>query len=200
MASLGLAFAAALAAASTPALGHGRSVATSLDASAPAPAPPSVPAKSKPTPRPDNSCCADPFTTADGRGERPLTITVESGLSVGRLGLTGRQDGNADIDPQTGAKKVGARMVDLGGLSFQGKATISGQPLRPVRIELPQTVVLYSSTGAEAELSDIRTDLPGVAMLDASGQLQFSFGATISSKDGQGGDFRGRIPIRVEYF
>ena len=39
-----------------------------------------------------------------------------------------------------------------------------------------------------------------VAMLDANGRLQFSFGATITSKGGQGGDFRGRIPIRVEYY
>jgi hypothetical protein len=37
-------------------------------------------------------------------------------------------------------------------------------------------------------------------MLDEQGQLQFNFGATITSKNGQGGDFRGRIPIRVEYY
>ena len=133
-------------------------------------------------------------------GERPLSITIESGISVGRLGLQGRQDGDAAIDPQTGAKRVGANMIDLGGLSYQGKATITGQPLRPVRIELPPSVVLYSQTGAEAELSAFRTDLAGVAMLDASGQLQFNFGATITSKGGQGGNFRGRIPIRVEYY
>ena len=56
---------------------------------------------------------------------------------------------------------VGANMVDLGGLTYQGKATITGQPLKPVRIELPQTVILLSPTGAEAELRDFRTDLPG---------------------------------------
>jgi hypothetical protein len=138
--------------------------------------------------------------TIGPNGDRPLSITVESGISVGRLGLKGREDGNAEIDPQTGTKQVGSGMVDLGGLSFQGKATITGHPLRPVRIELPQTVTLYSPTGAEAELSDFRTDLAGVAMLDANGQLQFNFGATITSKNGQGGNFRGRIPIRVEYY
>jgi hypothetical protein len=91
-------------------------------------------------------------------------------------------------------------MIDLGGLAFQGKATITGQPLRPVRIDLPQTILLHSPSGAEAELPDFRTDLPQVAMLDANGVLQFNFGATIRSKGGQGGDFRGRIPIRVEYY
>jgi hypothetical protein len=142
----------------------------------------------------------DPFARVGPNGERPLSITIESGISVGRLGLQGRQDGDAAIDPQTGAKRVGANMVDLGGLSYQGKATVTGQPLRPVRIELPQVVVLHNPTGGEAELSEFRTDLPDVAMLDARGQLQFNFGATITSKDGQGGNFRGRIPIRVEYY
>ena len=170
MQRLGPALAAALMAASTPALGRagdGR---------------------------------ADSLAPPASRDERPLSITIESGLQVGRLGLTGREDGNAAIDPQTGSKTIGANMIDLGGLAYQGKATVTGQPLKPVRIELPRTVVLRSPGGGEAELSDFRTDLPPVAMLDAEGQLQFNFGATISSKGAQGGDFRGRIVIRVEYY
>jgi hypothetical protein len=142
----------------------------------------------------------DPFAAPAPNGERPLSITIESGLQVGRLGLTGRQDGNAAIDPQTGAKQVGPNMIDLGGLASQGKATVTGQPLRPVRIDLPRSVLLHSASGAEAELSDFRTDLPAVALLDANGTLRFNFGATISSKGAQGGDFHGRIPIRVEYY
>jgi len=143
---------------------------------------------------------ADPFAAPAAGGERPLSITIESGLQVGRLGLTGRDDGDAAIDPQTGAKQVGRNMIDLGGLAFQGKVTVTGQPLKPVRIDLPRTVMLRSPGGGEAELSDFRTDLSGVAILDANGQLQFNFGATISSRNAQGGDFRGRIPIRVEYY
>jgi hypothetical protein len=143
---------------------------------------------------------AVPAPNGEGPLDRPLSITIESGIQVGRLGLTGHDDGNAAIDPQTGAKQVGPNMIDLGGLSFQGKATITGQPLKPVRIELPHRVVLHTPSGAEAELSEFRTDLPPVAMLDVNGQLQFNFGATITSKGAQGGDFRGRIPIRVEYY
>lgn len=198
MASFGLVLAAAIAAASAPTPGPGPVAAPPAQgksqAKAPAAAPPSVAPALQP------ATGVDPFARVGPNGERALTITIESGLSVGRLGLQGRKDGDAAIDPQTGAKQVGANMVDLGGLSYQGKATITGQPLRPVRIELPPSVMLHNPTGAEAELSDFRTDLPGVAMLDASGQLQFNFGATITSKDGQGGNFRGRIPIRVEYY
>jgi hypothetical protein len=170
MQRLGLALAAALVVASTPAFGSA------------------------------DGACADPFAPTAPHGERALSITIESALQVGRVGLTGKEDGTAVIDPQTGTKRVGANMVDLGGLTFQGKATVTGQPLKPVRIVLPQSVLLRSPSGAEAELSDFRTDLPGVAMLDANGVLQFSFGATLSSKGAQGGEFRGRIPIRVEYY
>jgi hypothetical protein len=171
MPPVGLALAAALVAASAPAFGS------------------------------SDDAPADPFAVPGAAGtEQPLSITIESSLQVGRLALIGRDDGSAVIDPQTGAKRVGANMVDLGGLTFQGKATVTGQPLKPIRIELPQRVLLHSPSGAEAELSDFRTDLPGVAMLDAHGVLEFSFGATLSTKGAQGGDFRGRIPIRVEYY
>lgn len=200
MASLGLALAAVLAAASTPVLGPSAGVAPHIPTPSPAVTKPSPAPTSTTNSGSSDGCCADPFTTVGPDGERPLSITIESGISVGRLGLEGRHDGDAAIDPQTGAKRVGSNMVDLGGLTFQGKATITGQPLRPVRIDLPQIVMLHSPAGAEAELSDFHTDLPGVPMLDANGQLQFSFGATITSRGGQGGDFHGRIPIRVEYF
>lgn len=200
MASLGLALAAALAAVIAPSLRADRTAAPRAPASAPAQAPAKPVADKEAQPVSSEDCCADPFAVVGPNGERPLSITIESGISAGRLGLTGRKDGNAAIDPQTGAKQVGSNMIDLGGLTYQGKATVTGQPLRPVRIELPQSVVLYSRNGAEAELRDFRTDLPGVALLDADGRLQFNFGATITSKDGQGGNFRGRIPIRVEYY
>jgi hypothetical protein len=159
---------------------------------------------SVPAPAPAAGGCAEAFASACPsavavNGQRPLAITIESDLDVGSLGLTGRRDGTAAIDPQTGAKRT-VNMIDLGGMTFQGKVTVTGQPLKPVRIELPQTVTLRSPSGAQAELTNFRTDLPPLAMLNANGSLEFSFGATISSKNAQGGDFRGRIPIRVEYY
>jgi hypothetical protein len=91
-------------------------------------------------------------------------------------------------------------MINLGGQSFQGRARVTGEPLRPVRIELPPRVQLRSPDGAEAELSEFVTDLPAVAMLDENGTLEFAFGARISSQGARGGNFRGRINIRVDYY
>jgi len=144
--------------------------------------------------------CADCFRAVTKGEIRPLSITIESGIKFSRLGLRGKEDGDAAIDPQTGTKRVGPNMIDLGGVSFQGKARITGEPMRPVRIELPHGVVLHNPSGGEARLTEFSTDLPPVAMLDANGSLEFSFGAKIESKGAQGGNFRGRIPIRVEYY
>lgn len=130
----------------------------------------------------------------------PLRIEIESGIDFSRSALRNKQDGDARIDPQTGEKIMGPNMIDLGGFPFQGQARVTGKPLRPVRIELPSSVTLRSSTGVKAELSEFKTDIDGVAMLDANGELVFRFGARISTIEASGGSFRGRIPIRVEYF
>jgi len=132
--------------------------------------------------------------------ERPLQIVIESGIAFSRLALRGRADSGAEIDPRTGEKRVDAGMIDLGGMSYHGRARVTGEPYRPVRIELPARVQLRSPNGAEAELTDFATNLPPVAMLDENGSLEFSFGARLSSRGARGGNFRGRIPIRVDYF
>jgi len=148
----------------------------------------------------DEAACELCLPSLRPDAERPLRIEVENGLQFSRLALHGKFDSGAEIDPQTGEKRVDAGMVDLGGMSYQGRARVTGEPLRPVRIELPGRVQLRSPDGAEAELSGFVTDLPPVAMLDETGTLEFAFGARLSTQGARGGNFRGRIAIRVDYF
>jgi len=148
----------------------------------------------------DEPACDLCLETKAAPGTQPLRIEIESGLQFSRLGLRGTADGDALLDPQTGEQRVGANMIDLGGLAYQGRARVTGEPLRPVRIELPPRVELRSPDGARAELTDFVTDLPPVAMLDQNGMLTFAFGARIASQGAQGGNFRGRIAIRVDYY
>lgn len=156
---------------------------------------------SAPSPAADDPLCASCLKgEAPREAARPLRIEVESGLQFSRMALRGPADGEASIDPQTGEKRVGRNMIDLGGQSFAGRARVTGEPLRPVRIELPPRVMLRSADGAQAELTDFVTDLPPVAVLDESGTLSFAFGARIASREARGGNFRGRIPIRVDYY
>ena len=148
----------------------------------------------------DDEACELCAFSMQPAAERPLAIEVESGLQFSRLGLVGRSDGAAEIDAHSGEKRVDAGMIDLGGVSYQGHAIVTGEPLRPVRIELPTRVQLRSPDGAEAELTGFVTTLPPVAMLDENGVLEFQFGARLSSQNARGGNFRGRIAIRVDYF
>jgi hypothetical protein len=148
----------------------------------------------------DEPVRAPDLLEAIGRPQRPLTIEIESGIEFGRMALRGTGKGAAHIDPQTGQTRTDGGMIDLGGMTYQGRARVTGEPLRPVRIELPASVLLRSSDGGEAHLSDFVTDLPAVATLDANGVLEFAFGARLTSQGARGGDFRGRIRITVDYF
>lgn len=145
--------------------------------------------------------CFENFNRGFGAAQaRALSIEIESGIGFSRMALKGRKDGEAQIDPQTGTKRVDGNMIDLGGAAFEGRARVTGEPLRPIRIEMPPMVKLRAPNGAEADLLEFTTNLPAMPMLDENGVLEFAFGARIASRGGQGGNFRGRIPIRVEYF
>ena len=131
--------------------------------------------------------------------ERPLEIEITANLAFSRLALTGRGEASAAIDPQSGMRRVGGGMVDLGGVTVQGRGRISGAPGRPVRVDLPATIIMTSTTGAQAELTGLITDLPAFPVLEATGTLEFAFGGELRVDGPTGGQLRGRIPITVDY-
>jgi hypothetical protein len=131
--------------------------------------------------------------------EPPLTIEIGSGLTFSRLALTGKDGGSAAIDPQSGARSTDGGLVALGGMAVQGRARITGVPLRAVRVDLPRTVTMSTANGGEAILTDLATDLPAWPTLDATGTLEFSFGGRLTVPAGASGRLRGRIPISVDY-
>lgn len=132
-------------------------------------------------------------------GDQPLTIEIFADLAFSRLAMTGSGDGSAEIDAQTGAKRTSGSLIDLGGMAVQGRGRITGQPGRTVRVDLPGQVTMSSADGDAAELVDFRTDLPDFPKLDPSGALEFTFGARMVVRGRQGGNYRGRIPITVDY-
>ena len=149
----------------------------------------------------DETLCTlcEKFSDKSADGEQPLRIEIISGLDFSRMALAGSEDGSARIDPATGSKVTNQGLIDLGGMSFQGRARVTGTALRQVRIELPHQVTLSSPMGEQAELTDFVSDVPAISLLDARGTLEFQFGARLSTMDAAGGNFRGRIPIRVDY-
>jgi Domain of unknown function (DUF4402) len=137
--------------------------------------------------------------TAAPGAEQPLVIEILSGLTFSRLALTGKGQASAAIDPQTGAKRTDGGVVDLGGMAVEGRARITGEPHRSVRVTFPGSVTMTSTTGGTAELSEFTTDLPAWPVLDAGGFLEFSFGGRLKMAGPVGGSLRGRIPISVDY-
>lgn len=132
-------------------------------------------------------------------GERPLSIEIWADLSFAKLALTSRSGGSAQVDAQTGSKSTSGDMISLGGTPVTGHGRITGEPLRRVRIDLPARVPMSTPDGGSAELTDFTTNLPQNPQLNAQGELEFTFGARLVVKSGRGGNFRGRIPISVDY-
>lgn len=133
------------------------------------------------------------------RPDVPLRVEIDSGLSFSRLALAGRTDGSASIDPETGRKWTEAGLIDLGGFAVSGRVIVTGEPLRYLHVEMPSRITLRSPHGAEAEVSEFRTSLEAMPRLDENGLLEFSFGGRLNTRGAEGGNFRGRIPIRIEY-
>lgn len=132
-------------------------------------------------------------------GERPLAIEIFTDLAFSRLAMTGDGSGSAEVDAQTGAKRTSGAIIDLGGLSLQGRGRITGEPGRQVRVDLPSTVTMTTPDGDPAELVNFQSDLPDFPRLDGTGALEFTFGARLVVRGRQGGNYRGRIPITVDY-
>ena len=132
-------------------------------------------------------------------GERPLTIEIWADLNFAKLAMTGRTGGSAQVDAQTGSRSTQGEMISLGGTPVTGHGRITGEPLRRVRIDLPARVPMNTPDGGSAELADFTISLPVNPQLNANGELEFSFGARLVIKDGRGGNYRGRIPISVDY-
>ena len=147
----------------------------------------------------DDPACKLCLEAREQQPRTPLDIEIESGLAFSRLAMTGRGAGNAMIDAQTGNTTTEGGLMSLGGLAYQGRVTVTGEPYSSIRVEMPGSVTLYAANGAKIELSEFTTNLPSLPVLDANGTLVFAFGAKLVTHGGQGGNYRGRIPIRVAY-
>lgn len=140
-------------------------------------------------------CYSDPGAAP---GERPLQLEIFADLAFSKLAQTGQGGGSATLGPE-GGKQTSGGIIDLGGMAVGGHGRISGEPGRAVRVDLPDRVPMSAGSGGEAELSQFTTSLPARPVLGPDGTLEFSFGARLVVKGKGGGNYRGRIPITVDY-
>lgn len=135
-----------------------------------------------------------PADSADG----DVQLSVETTLDFDRLIFTGAGTGSATVRPD-GSNSAEGIVAAVGPRATVGTVLVHGQPGRTLRVEIPHRIELYSVSGGRMTLDDVTTDLPPIPRLDSAGDLSFRFGGRLVVTGGADGQFRGDLPITVEY-
>lgn len=128
----------------------------------------------------------------------PLRISITTRLDFSRAAIANIGRGSITVTPD-GTRIVSGNLEDLGGMGVAGTVEVWGSPNRQLTIDMPQSVELRAPDGSIAKVTNFRTDLKRNPKLNVAGYLKFNFGAELQVAAGQAGQFRGRIPISVEY-
>jgi hypothetical protein len=143
--------------------------------------------------------CETPTTQrAESTPGTSIDIEVEAGLDFDRLILLGEGGGSATLRPD-GTRHVSGEVGTLSMRAMVGEGLVRGEPGRAVRITLPRRIELHSLNGGRIAIEEIVSDVEPGARLDSAGLLQFRFGGRLEISGDAEGDYRGDVPITVEY-
>lgn len=143
--------------------------------------------------------CASPVTQRAAPDPRKdIRLEVETRLNFDRLVLVGDGEGSAQLRPD-GSGSAGGAIANLGPRAMAGSVTITGEPGRALRIDLPSRIELYALGGSSISFDEVASDLPAVPRLDSAGRLTFRLGGRIRVRGDAEGEYRGDLPITVDY-
>jgi hypothetical protein len=143
--------------------------------------------------------CSAPVTAREDPGaKQDIQLEIETSINFDRLILLGEGEGAAVIRPD-GSRAAEGTVTDVGPRAMVGTATVHGEAGRAVRVELPRRIELYSLSGGRIAFDEVVSDLPSLPRLDSAGNLSFRFGGRIKVTGDAGGQYRGDLPITVEY-
>lgn len=143
--------------------------------------------------------CDKPTTTPDrSSSEGSIELQIEASLDFDRLVVRGDGSGTATLRPD-GSRQASGSVEVISGRAMVGAARVRGEPGRMVRVDFPTRIELHSVEGARISIDQIVTDLDSAARLDSAGTLSFRFGGRVRLSGNSDGDFRGDLPITVEY-
>jgi hypothetical protein len=143
--------------------------------------------------------CSSPTTEAPSEGSSgDVQLQIETTLNFDRLILLGSGMGAATIRPD-GSSGAEGSIANIGPRAMVGTVLVHGDPGRYVRVELPHRIELYSLSGGRITLDQVVTDLPAAPHLDPAGNLSFRFGGRLIVSGDADGQYRGDLPITVEY-
>lgn len=144
--------------------------------------------------------CPTP-TTQESReaGSDAVRIEVQARLDFDQVILMDELgSGTARLLPD-GTASVSGSIGALSGRAMVGSVTVRGEPGRYIRVGLPDAIDLYGISGGSIRLDSLVTDLPAQPRLDSQGSLQFRFGGALHVQGTVEGDYRGDVPITVDY-
>lgn len=143
--------------------------------------------------------CAKPAATAPTSGkDSAIRLEVEASLDFDRLVLLAAGEGTATLLPD-GSRGVSGVVGAIGGRAMVGRVQLRGEPGRAVRVGLPRRIELHSLSGGQIAIDAVVSDLPALPRLDAAGGLSFRFGGRLKISGDAEGEYRGDVPITVEY-
>lgn len=143
--------------------------------------------------------CSAPVTSRDDlSAKQDVQLEVETSINFDQLILFGDGDGAAVIRPD-GSRSAEGTVTSVGPRAMVGTATVHGEAGRAVRVELPRRIELYSLAGGRITFDEVVSDLPSLPRLDSAGNLTFRFGGRVRVNGDAGGEYRGDLPITVEY-
>lgn len=129
---------------------------------------------------------------------RPMALEVRTSLDFDRVILTGPAGGTARLNPD-GSRQTEGALTPLSGRAMIGEVVIRGEPHRQVRVELPRRIDLYGFAGGALAVTRVTSDLPLLPRLDGEGLLRIRFGGELFIAGDAEGDYRGDVPITVDY-
>ena len=143
--------------------------------------------------------CDTPTTSSPANETKgDVQLEIETHLNFDRLIMFGEGDGDAVIRPN-GSRSVQGSVAEIGPRALVGTAVIHGEPGRLVRVDLPSRIELYSLGGDAIAFDQVTSDLPALPQLNSAGALTFRFGGRVRVTGNADGDYRGDLPITVEY-
>jgi hypothetical protein len=144
--------------------------------------------------------CDTPVTSLDGDSDSaPIRLEVQARLDFDQVILIdSTSPGTARLSPD-GSSSTSGSIGPLSGRAMVGSVIVRGEPGRLVRIGFPDSIQLYGLSGNSIRVRALTSDLPSSARLDSGGMLHFRFGGELEVRGNVDGEYRGDIPITVDY-
>ena len=143
--------------------------------------------------------CDTPTTTlSTAAGSEDVILELETNIDFGRLVVAAGGAGTASLRPD-GSTVAQGSVQEVSPRASVGTAVVRGEPGKAVRVQLPSRIVLTSISGGQITFEDLISDLPSLPRLDSSGRLAFRIGGRLQVQGDAEGQYRGDLPIIVEY-